>query len=371
MVAAVVALIIMAGALGLLIQSAKLERRQTEMAAMNRDAERVMSQLSTEVRQAGLGRPRGARFLTSTTGAELFPPIVLNAKPLEFTFMADLPRPNSSFNGISYLADDQPAAASSLALLNELNGDCDVYTAALTLSLPPPLNVTLNKCATSARSTLFPSTTPSCSEASSASNQAPSCPWGLNKYQLGEYIILTDNTGKWAELQLSTTNLVNTTSSRKTLALTGASSLLAGMLNNAPNRAVISTPDRVFYRLVAENPANPQTLFRLERKQCWGPLSSSGVVSFTNIRGECGAGATVGTPWEVLLRGLPANGVRFTYWDGKGTDLTTDMAETDLVKLERNLRRVRRVNIELRLRRTLSGSQLLEHSTLVSINVRN
>jgi hypothetical protein len=382
MVAAVVALVIMAGAIALLVQSANLERRQKELSTMNRDAERVIGQMAAEVRQAGLGRPRGARFTSATTGAELFPPIVLKATPTEFAFVGDLPRPNSNFNGISYLADAQPSATNRLAILNELNGDCDVYSSdiPLTVTLPaplPPISVTLTKCATSARSTLFPASTLSCNVPNdNPSNNAPSCPWGLGKYRGDEFIILADNTGKWLELQLdSGSPPIDTTGNRKTLKLASVTSnaltLIPAMVSGTPNRAVISTPDRVFYRLVPE-PSGP--LFQLERKQCWGQLTNTttGTVGFESTRTECPQDtASKGTNWEVLQKGLTANGVRFFYFDGNGKNLETDLTETDLTKLERIIRRVRRVTIQMNLERPLRGSQKLEHSTITSIHVRN
>jgi prepilin-type N-terminal cleavage/methylation domain-containing protein len=361
MVAGVVALIVLGGAIALLLQGSTMLRRQREVGNLNRDATRVLGQLSQELRQAGLGRPRGARLVIppATGTGELFLPTFIRAEQRQVGFVVDVPRPNSNFNGISYVADDAHAllfaTPTALAILNELNGGCDVFVTA--------------GCNTKDHSTLFASTD-SANVSCSSDSKSPSCPWGLRKYQESEYVIMADAAGRWTELQLAASGATNPPiltlplGIRKTLNFTTA--IPAEMVNGQPNRAVISTPDRVFYRLVLDGTG---PLYRLERQQCWARLANP-AVTLAGARADCSGGG-FGTPWEVLLRGLKEDAISFKYLDAAGAPLETELASTTAEVAERALRRIRRVNIELKLERQPRIGGLLTHSSFVSINVRN
>src|SRR5262245_31168772 len=100
LVTSVVAIVMLTAALALFVQSISLQQKQRKRAEMKGSAALVMGQLTTELRQAGLGRPRGMR-VGSTSADERFPSSIMVAEDHRIAFIADLPRPNSTFNGYS------------------------------------------------------------------------------------------------------------------------------------------------------------------------------------------------------------------------------------------------------------------------------
>ena len=376
MVAGAVAVIILTGALALLVHSSRLKRRQMELSELNRDASRLLGQLTQELRQTGLGRPRGVRFLSASDGGELFLPPFVVAEPRKVGFVADLPRPNSNFNGISYLADDQiiipstvtpltPFVTNGLAVLNELNGGCDVTTVAFGFGA---------KCTTNTNSAILPAAdTVDCGGPGSSFTTSPSCPWGLRKYQGNEYVIVADASGKWVERQLFNADPpIKTVLNRRLLNITLG--VPQEMVTGLPNRALLSTPDRVFYQLVPEaTPVTATTRYRLERKQCWGELTSAltSTIALSNTAPvlDC---TSEGTGYEVLIGGLEADAIDFKYYDGREQLLAqTDLMHSNVVIREKTLRRIRRVNIQIKLKREPKGMEALTHSTFLSINLRH
>lgn len=334
LVGSAVALTVLAVAFAAFVRTTAMHRRQVELAGMKRGAALVLGQLGAELRQAGLGRPRHAR--AEGNGA-LFPPAFLVAQEHQLAFLTDLPRRDSNFNGYSQLADDQSTelSANAIALLNELNGGCDISSA-------------INHCSSSEESLLFGPAAGIDDCADSATS--PTCPWGLNRYQGNEFLIVANAKGNWVERQLLP-SLHQVSGSRRTLVL--GESLPADFLSG-PNRGFVSTLDRVYYGLDAGG---------VRRNQCWGSIFSSPGSSTFEL-GCPGLFASNATGWEVLTTGVAANGLRFSYWSAGGTLLPVPVTD------EAELRGIRRVDIELDLERKLPDGETLRHFASLSISLR-
>ena len=305
LVTGVVAIIMLGAAMALFLQTVTDQHEQRRIAEMKRSAALVMGQLTTELRQAGLGRPRAGRLGTTNAGNR-FPASILVAEQHRIAFIADLPRPDSTFNGISQLAVNQVRVMESgtfpdngLALLNELNGTCDVVTGS-------------SSCKSDISSQLFDYTTSSSTHnCADSPGSARTCPWSLNRYRPNEFIIVSDALGRWVEQRIRN-NLYVTTGNRVALELT--TPLPNGMFADGANQGWVSTPDRVFFRF------NGQLW---QRKQCWGPVGTgSPLLTLTT---ECPDNdPQLGTPWESLARvGGPLPKPTFTYWRADGTEITT------------------------------------------------
>ncbi|HEX8434653.1 PilW family protein [Archangium sp.] len=333
-----VAIIMLSAALALFIQGIAQQQRQRKLAEMKRSAALVMGQLTTELRQAGLGRPRGARVGTG----DRFPASILVAQPQQIIFIADLPRPNSTFNGFSQLAADQtPASFAGLSLLNELNGGCDVTTAT-------------PACATDLSSHLFTyAATSTATDCAGSSGTARTCPWALNRYQPSEYIIVADGMGRWVERQIGTSSTPPHPPSalrpdgRRALSIDA--SVPAELVSGGANQSFVSTPDRVFHRIIDG---------WWERKQCWGSVGSP----IGTLSDPCAAGAD-GTDWERLARLVTPASITFRYFKANGDPLTAPVATT-------SLKDIARVDIELQLERPMTAGDPLRHTAHGSITLR-
>jgi len=335
LVGSAVALTVLAVAFAAFVRTTAMHRRQVELAEMKRGAALVLGQLGAELRQAGLGRPRHGRAEGS---GELFPPTFLLAQENQLAFLTDLPRRDSNFNGYSQLADDQSTGlpANGIALLNELNGGCDISSATV-------------HCSSSAESLLFPPDAGLDDCASSAAS--PTCPWGLNRYQGNEYLIVANTKGNWVERQLQSSLHAAVSGGRRTLVL--QDSLPTDFFSGA-NRGFVSTPDRVYYGLDAGG---------VRRNQCWGSIFSSPGGSTFDL-GCPDLFASNATGWEVLTTGVAPNGLRFSYWSASGTLLPVPVTDAA------DLRGIRRVDIELDLERKLPDGETLRHSASLSITLR-
>jgi type II secretory pathway pseudopilin PulG len=347
LVTAVVAIIMLGAAMALFTQSVMQQHEQRRMAEMKRSAALVMGQLTQELRQAGLGRPRAVRLDSGLGANNRFPASILRAEGNQIGFIVDLPRPNSTFNGYSQLAVDQSLVTlpvNGLALLNELNGSCDVVNKA-------------GACATDIASQLFDyPTTSTATNCSKSLGQARTCPWGLNRYQGSEFIIVADSLGRWVERQviadndgdaLTEVHGENLTSGRMALQLN--SPVPAALFAAGPNQGYVSTPDRVFYR---------RKDGWWERKQCWGSVGTGSPTLVLNTPcpdSDAAATPPTGTVWERLARvgGTPDSIMTFTYWKaGSTTPLPFPVPDDELKNIQRvdirlELRRLRHQNVGL------------------------
>jgi len=312
LVAGAVGLIILTAVIGSLLHRARMDQQEAQLARLKQDTSLVLGQLGRELRQAGLGRPTRAR---REGEGELFPGPLIAGDATSLAFVGDLPRPDASLNGLSSFAANQalpPMPDRGIALLNELNGGCDVDS-----SSPAA-------CRTDEASLVL---APPGVDCRNSPHSAPSCPWGLKKYRPGEWLVLVDGVGRWVERQVSS-NLFSSAAGRIALQL---NERLPPDFFDVPNRGWVASLDRVFYRLQDRT---------VERKQCWNPAGSTAIASV--LSRPCGSPAD-GTEWEPLLRTAVPQGLTFRYFDVRGLELTR------LPLSEQDLRRVRRVEVRLQL----------------------
>jgi prepilin-type N-terminal cleavage/methylation domain-containing protein len=332
LVASGVGLVILAAVMGYLAQRSRNDHQEAQLGRLKQDASLVLGQLRRDLGQAGLGRPSRARWEGQ---AELFPGPLLAADATSLAFVADVPRPDSNLNGLSSFAANQgspPLPARGVALLNELNGGCDVDS-----SRP-------SVCRTDEASLVLAASGQDCDD---SPDSAPTCPWGLNKYRPGEWLVLVDGVGRWVERQVAP-ELFGSVAGRFALVL---NQRLPQDFFKVPNRGWVASLDRVFYRL--EGGA-------VERKQCWGTVGSE--VTSSSLSMACVA-ATEGTPWEPLLRTAAREGLVFRYFDARDAELTA------LPLSASDLRRVRRVVVTLRLTAPTSGEPVT-YDTFTAVALR-
>jgi prepilin-type N-terminal cleavage/methylation domain-containing protein len=333
LVASAVGLIILTGMMGYLVQRSRRDHQEKQLAQLKQDASLVLGQLGRELRQAGLGRPTRAR---REGEGEIFPGPLIAADETSLAFAVDLPRPDASLNGLSSFAANQtvpPMPDRSVALLNELNGGCDVDG-----SSP-------SACRTDVSSLLL---MPSGVDCLSSPGSAPTCPWGLKKYRPGEWLVLVDGVGRWVERRVSL-SLYASSASRTALQLNEP---LPADFFDVPNRGWVASVDRVFYRLREGT---------VERKQCWNMMGSP--VTASTLSRPCTSGGD-GTPWEPLLRTAEARGFTFRYFDARGFEIAR------FPPPDEELRRVRRVDVQLRLSAPAPGEPVT-YDTVSSFALRH
>jgi prepilin-type N-terminal cleavage/methylation domain-containing protein len=334
LVASTVGILILMAAMGYLLSRSKMDHEEAQLAQLKQDSSLMLGQLGRELRQAGLGRPTRAR---RDGDGELFPGPLILADETALAFVADLPRPDSSLNGVSSFAANQnipPLPNRGIALLNELNGGCDVDGSSPTA------------CRTDEASLLL---APPGQDCRSSPETAPTCPWGLKKYQPGEWLVLVDGVGRWVERQVSS-DLYGSSAGRVALMLDERP---PRDFFEVPNRGWVASLDRVLYRLRGDV---------VERRQCWGEagrsLTPRGLAqSCENARGD-------GTEWEPLLRTVAPGGLTFRYFDAQGVELRA------LPLSPQDLRRVRRVEVVLRLTAQTSRGPI-SHDTLTAVTLRH
>lgn len=332
MVASVVALMVLSTAIALLLASARAHRRHVELGRLKRSAALVVDQLTSELRQAGLGVPSSVR---AEPPGGLYPPPLFTAGETSIAFSADLPRPDSALNGLSELADDQSPGtlpAHGLAVVNELSGGCDVYVGAL-------------PCTTDASSLLFPTEPGSGCD---GSPDARTCPWALNRYRAREAILIVNSNGNWVQRELDSPPF-GASNTRRALKLTTAPPPQFPFFAGA-NRGFVSTPDRVFYRVDGDS---------VVRKQCWDAVPIPTTTDALTV--PCSR-LDDGTDWEPLATGATLS---FIYYDANGIPLGP------LPLSEPQLRRVRRVEVQLHLERAVSGLPApLAYDTAVAVSLQ-
>lgn len=325
---AVAGLVLSAAAL-VVVSSASRHRRELERANLERHSLLLLEQLTAELRQAGLGVPSGQN---PELGGARFPSVFVRGDPAQLVFLADLPRPNSSFGGVSQVSDEQAVTvpADGVVVLNELNGTCNAD-----LSGP--------HCQTDVESALFAPSTDCATDPN-----APSCPWALNKYQPGEWLLLANGAGQWLERQVD--NPVHGASAdRRYLDL--AAPRPPTFFGGFPNRGFVSSPDRVFYRL---NGA------AVERNQCWGQIGA--VLTAAALATPCIAGPD-GTGWEVVARGALSPGLAFEYRDGADNPIAAPVPAAALPL-------IRRVVVRVTLERMLGPTAIrTDSSTAASVRL--
>lgn len=334
LVAGAVGLVILASAIGYLVHRSRVDAREKQLARLKRDASLLLGQLERELRQAGLGRPTRTRL---EGDQELFPGPLLAASATGLAFVADLPRPDASLNGLSSFAANQavpPLPSGGVALLNELNGGCDVDASSF------------SACRTDEASLLLPAPGADCA---GSSGGAPSCPWGLRKYRPDEWLVLVDGRGRWTQRRVDD-DLFRGAGGRYALVLD--SSPPADFFGGTPNRGWAASLDRVHYRLSGD---------AVERKQCWHAYPTPAALAATAT--PCTL-ADDGTEWEPLLSTVPAGGLGLRYLDASGAALGPLPLSAEA------LRRVHRVEVTLRLEAPTPDG-VVTHDTFTAVTLRH
>jgi hypothetical protein len=326
-----VALAVLTAALGLLHQMGQVRRRQEVQEQLGSNAGWLLGTMGRELRQAGLGRPRSSR---AEGTRELFPATFLIAEDTQVAFVADLPRPDSAFNGFSAFASAPFPTSTSLALMNELNGGCNVGSPLLA-------------CNSNDDSLLFSDPGVGCSIGVPG---ARTCPWALGRYRDNEHLLVVGGSGRWVERQLGAPMQGGVGLGR---ALRITTSLPTGLMEGGPSRAWVSTPDRVFYRLTPTGATR-----ELQRMQCWGSVGSPATLA--DFRTGCDPGsAATGTGWETLATGLTPGALDFTYLDASGAALARPVPDEALP-------RVRRVVVRLTLEQSIAGTPQT-HTDIITV----
>lgn len=331
LVGVAVMVIILTGAVSVLLAASAQHRRGLERANLERSCNLLIGQMEAELRQVGLGVPKGTE---QVAGGARFPASIVQADANDIVFLADLARPNSSFNGLSQLSDrQQPSIAlDGVAVVNELTGPCDVDSA--------------GHCRTDDESALFVPSGTDCA----SSTAAQTCPWALRKYQASEWILIANGTGDWVERQLKNPNVFATSGTRSHLAVTA--NLPALFPANLPNRGFVSTPDLVRYQLAGNT---------VTRQQCWGQIGTAlDPASILARRCLDTDAPPTGTVVEVRTRDVSA--LTFQYRDAADAVIATPVALADL-------RRIRRVVINLTLQRVV-GASTIRADAIASATVR-
>lgn len=327
LVAAAIGVLILSVALSFVLASARLHRKQLELGQLRRTSSMVVDRLADELRQAGLGVPKGRRL---SGGFEAFPRRLYAGTATSISFLADLPRADSSFDGLSQLASDQTLglAANTMALINALNGDCDVSFAFVP------------HCTTSSRSRLFPTLL---ANDCTAAGTEPTCPWALGKYRASEFVILADGDGNWDERRVDPTLFAAGFGGRAGLRLTAA---VPASVVASSSKGFLSTPDRTTWSFAGGF---------IQRTQCWDTVGAwVGLPAF--------AACADGTGVENLARGDAATTLVFTYFDAAGAALAVPLSAADVG-------RVARVGIALHLERRTS-EDLFSHDARTTVTFR-
>lgn len=367
MVAAAVTLIIITAALAVLHRLAAFQRRQVWVELMRRSTSQALAQLAADVRRAGLGCPSSTRLPPETRIP--FPPAILQAAPNRLVLLADVPRPDSDFNGLSTLASDQGTLSATgrdwVVIVNEQSGNC-----VTNLGGSP-------RCTTSQASLLFRGDSQHCG----LSRSARSCPWGLRRYLPNEPLIISNGEGKWLQTRVHGSSVSVDQENRAALQL--ANAVITDQIMNGITPGFVSTPDRIFYELREAGDALTGTRhLQLVRTQCWNALPLSSPLDMDALDDVDCINTGEGTGPEVVLElDVPPTGsweasLQFTYHRADGTQLTLDASSPSSSAYEAQLRNIRQVRVNVRGWRQPPGADgasqaFIEYTTQLTIDLRN
>lgn len=324
-------------AMGALLMVQQTQKETMLVNAATRDALLALDAIGADIAYAGVGVPFGVEADFPTRNRRLRP-VVRMATARQLAFIGDLPLPNSEVNGLAHVVDVDPAGF-GVAVASEVGPcaprpGCDTATQSL---IAMPL---VASCSTSAMS-------------------APSCPWGLGKWQPssagfnGQLLLLTDAEGSWAWRRVSFN------AGGPAVASVGAATGVAvvsdfpggGANDGQVSRAryagatlgtsTLATLDRVFYSVETLAGAECTPTDRkcvLARRHCWGevldptsagfpaPAPATAVTSAVTPAG-CGVPAE-GTAWEPVVNNVET--LDFTYLDRNGATLSAPLSAAAL-----------------------------------------
>jgi hypothetical protein len=299
----------------------KTQQQQRVRTELGRQGAFVGQLLSNELRVIGLGRPEGASLL----GNKPAPIPVLFAGLSAIGFVADVPRPDASFNTFGFL-EDRPAGVERIMWHTDNNGVCAPDGGG---------------CDITSSSILYRGDTSGCSN--NAADRT--CPWSNRRLRPGEIFQVVAGNGTWTNLVAQGTG---TTSAGLTMEASthadghGVYGLQIGPTQRDISQAMgwptdwanttrgdapvdvrgqgfVTTLDRVFFRSC--NEACPGGSGRgrvLERRQCFGPLHTDHA-GWPAVNLDTDAGtlldgtfdpllvpSTTCTPWELVATDVEA-----------------------------------------------------------------
>ncbi|MEW5848441.1 MAG: prepilin-type N-terminal cleavage/methylation domain-containing protein [Myxococcota bacterium] len=290
-VAMTVALVVHTAASAALVQLDNFRRTSTARAQLQRDAQVALDWLRRDLYAAGSGASWGGTR-GGVAGSELKPALMSLVSPrttplpsslsVGFLILADVPRPDTNFDGISGVSDDAPDPA-VVVPLNELSGRCNADTAA---------------CGGSRAGALDPG----------ATCPGKGCPWSLRKYLEGQAVSLVFPSGKYlnATLKLLTAGAPNT------MTLDTAMASADALRDPIPSGRLLQV-DRIGYRVVGTE---------LQRRQCWAAPEPEQPTFASDFLG-CTAGSD-DTGWMTVARNVDGAATTLTFFQDDGVTTTTD-----------------------------------------------
>jgi prepilin-type N-terminal cleavage/methylation domain-containing protein len=358
-------------------------------AQLARDGQAALDAIEHDLRFFGAGVPLGVNgdaVSTSASGKSLLP-ILRVARDDNLVFLGDQPYPNAELPGLASLAYVGLSGSDShrLAVTSETSGVC----------IPPNSAPGTGKlgCRTS-KTTLLPdlqssadcgSSTPAITTSTTAADfqAARTCPWGMNKWLLGNgglvYLTVVDAEGKWHERRNQPSGLGGAdvdgfyrgTHLEHGFPASGDEFIGRPRFFAAAGGSYVTVMDRVFYAV--EDTATAGTRCAgtaggdcsLRRRQCWGrledpananfpPAGTSSFVGSTSTQLNCTTASTPedGTPWETIVSGVES--VRFRYFQNATTQLAGSGTGAPLTSAQASA--VRAIEVEVRLRRKIPGT---------------
>lgn len=386
------ALIVLAAIVALFSDTMRAQKRQRVRAELARQGAFLGHLLNQEIRLTGLGVPTGS----SVEGALPAPVPVMFAGTTAIGFIADVPRPDATYNTFGVL-DDRPAGFQRLMWHTDQNGACAPQASG---------------CPIDETSVLYRGDTALCTSPGDRT-----CPWSNHRLRPGEYFVTAAGNGTWANLKSTGVGdnaagftmevasnpdgggirgLVIDDEHDATRAIGWPATWFNVARGDAPvdvrGQGFVTTLDRVFYRFCSGTCAGGTGQSRvLERRQCWGPAitndpswpdasADTDAANLTNGSFDpTGVPFTTCSPWEVAARDVAS--VRFDYFRARAGAATSDSAtrlstaEQQRSAQPRSAATFGRVDIaqirfDIQLNRTVDGV-VVRHDVVGTARLRN
>jgi type II secretory pathway pseudopilin PulG len=356
LVALSLSIIVIALATAVLAVSVADGKREAARAELAREAAFAQTVLTQTLTASGSGVPRDE--LITAPGVRIYGGVLI-AQAQATGVVADLPRPHANFNTAGPIAGRPAFTDSALAWTTANSGAC----------MPGP------GCPPAGdQSVLFPGDASTCT----SDHTDRTCPWGLNRVMADDWLLIAAGDGTWtwgqAASPLSMSEAYGAGNGwflDLNGAYNGTASLwpydLAGPPLSTRGMGMVSTPDRIFFRLNGTN---------LQRKQCWGkPLPndpdwpSGGINNMASVDPQdVGSGGDTdcfpaGAGWETLLTNVSA--LNFRYFRENGAEVLPASVTSAAVKES-----ITRVEWAMTVERTVL-SQRVYHELVGAADVRH
>lgn len=382
MVALGMALAVTASAVAVMVLAIRTQQEGTARNELARDAQLVMDIISRDLAFLGAGVPRGFEanyrgelfhineYTERATSADFaahgnkqLRPAIRIGQPDYLAFIGDVPYPNAELNGIGsvgplrYEFSPPYPEQDEVAVMSELS------------PCTPPGSAGGYTCNSTTASLIADVGGPNCGP---GNLNAPTCPWGLNKWQrtgLPVALVFSGLDGSWYRREWDPTGQGITTSDNRLFV--HLEHVYDEPRARLPRRVfqgasmgggMVAQLDRIFYSVSAEGAPGsacsdwPCTFWR---RQCWGwdtrntdpqdanfPAVGGTVMRPNTTPADCGA-PNGGTPWERVMDDIET--LTFAYFGPDGAPLTTPLTAASSA-------RTRSIEVRLTLRRRLPGN---------------